>query len=515
MVWRRGRHPYCVFLSLLLVLPHNTNPHALNPSNLDQNAKNTLPKDEARRSRLAETLKETGRNGKPVKFRLFFKSTADEDQNASNRQGQMSPSSSNSDSRIIPRFSEISTQKNVRTRKSWMELYGGNEVISKMKKKKNDTKMERNETSVQESTGTSATQWLENAIADTVESKKGSGPKLGRRFSLPSMLLPSPSALWKSNTNTAIKLSENVAAWANRNRPSGSSAIYSLTTVLTSVAAWHVWSRNFNDHGILRGFLLHAALAGLAISIASTDTLNYVQLLGKRPDGEIQWWSYFAFMPFHVLYRLRLHARRALISEALSDTSSNGSWHISGWPHDQSALPPLADAVVDCTCELPRQYPVGPQHKVKHYRCVPLWDAAGPSPEQMDSVANWAADLRKKNHSVLVHCAHGHGRSATVLAAAMLCAGEAPSCVKAFQQIKAFRPKARMNGAQRQSLREWARKYNHQWDDEAVVASMEVAQDTSAGGLLEPDSNKGLGATSMQAPEEGKADEQQRCSEGS
>jgi len=62
-----------------------------------------------------------------------------------------------------------------------------------------------------------------------------------------------------------------------------------------------------------------------------------------------------------------------------------------------------------------------------------------------------------------------------VLSAALVRAGQASSCLGAFRQIQAFRPKAKLNGAQRASLLEWARAFGEQWDDDAEPAVAPVA----------------------------------------
>uniref|UniRef100_A0A7S2TG31 Tyrosine specific protein phosphatases domain-containing protein n=1 Tax=Lotharella oceanica TaxID=641309 RepID=A0A7S2TG31_9EUKA len=332
-----------------------------------------------------------------------------------------------------------------------------------------------------------ASQWLRNALADT---PRDSSPAPG--FGRIAEATAASGNLRRFRAREFLGgAAKRVQSWILQNKPSGSSAVYALTTIAFALLTKWAWNKRFKHYGLVRKILLHCAVSGLAISLASTNSLNHVELLGKQPSGKIYWWSYGLFLPFHVLYRLRLHTRRAIISEPLSCGDASSQWHIGGWPHKDSALPPSVQAVVDCTCELPRTYDVGPNHQVKDYLCIPLWDSSGPTPGQMEAAAKWAALQHHQNRSVLVHCAHGHGRSAAVLSAALVRAGKASSCMDAFRQIQAFRPKAKLNGAQRASLLGWARVFGEQWDDDAEqsagVAPVAPAEPGEPGGAAGDD----------------------------
>lgn len=49
-----------------------------------------------------------------------------------------------------------------------------------------------------------------------------------------------------------------------------------------------------------------------------------------------------------------------------------------------------------------------------------VWDTHAPTPQQIEAGVQWALAQRASGLPVLVHCAHGHGRSATVLAAILI-----------------------------------------------------------------------------------------------
>jgi protein-tyrosine phosphatase len=50
--------------------------------------------------------------------------------------------------------------------------------------------------------------------------------------------------------------------------------------------------------------------------------------------------------------------------------------------------------------------------------------ATGVSPSNIKKAVDFALEQRRLGRAVLVHCAHGHGRSAGVILACMIVAGE-------------------------------------------------------------------------------------------
>ena len=55
----------------------------------------------------------------------------------------------------------------------------------------------------------------------------------------------------------------------------------------------------------------------------------------------------------------------------------------------------------------------------------------------------------------MIHCAHGHGRSATLLAAILIADGSAQSIDAAEKVMKASRPRVRLNRRQKGALKQW------------------------------------------------------------
>lgn len=74
----------------------------------------------------------------------------------------------------------------------------------------------------------------------------------------------------------------------------------------------------------------------------------------------------------------------------------------------------------------------------------------------------WAAQQVAAGRPVLVHCAHGHGRSATVLAAILIADGRAAGVAEAEALMQAQRPRVRLNRRQRAALLAWVARRKKQ-----------------------------------------------------
>jgi protein-tyrosine phosphatase len=77
------------------------------------------------------------------------------------------------------------------------------------------------------------------------------------------------------------------------------------------------------------------------------------------------------------------------------------------------------------------------------------------SPSNVKKAVDFALEQRRLGRAVLVHCAHGHGRSAEVLLACMIVAGELPNIDSGLKSIQAVRPKVKLNPVQRHNLEKY------------------------------------------------------------
>ncbi len=115
-------------------------------------------------------------------------------------------------------------------------------------------------------------------------------------------------------------------------------------------------------------------------------------------------------------------------------------WWVGGWPW--TGAPDLA--TLDVTAELPARGPF------LRWACVPMLDGAPMTDEAYDAAVRQLVAWRAEGLPVLVHCAHGHGRSVAVLVGALVAAGVESDWTQAHARIVALRPRARMTRLQRE-----------------------------------------------------------------
>lgn len=82
----------------------------------------------------------------------------------------------------------------------------------------------------------------------------------------------------------------------------------------------------------------------------------------------------------------------------------------------------------------------------------PRCHRAGVSSRDVATGVEFALQQRRLGRAVLVHCAHGHGRSAEVLLACMMAEGIYGSHDEGLAAFQKLRPKCKLNGVQRRNL---------------------------------------------------------------
>lgn len=181
-------------------------------------------------------------------------------------------------------------------------------------------------------------------------------------------------------------------------------------------------------------------------------------LIGKNyKTGQIPMWSYLLYFPFHlpsILYT-RIHARNDKKKTPPVPTASEvqPGWYVGGMYADN--LGKQWGGVVDLTVEFPERC----FDSAKSYKLVASWDGVPPSPDKIEEAAIFAVEARKKG-DVLVHCAHGRGRSTTLMCAALVKAGLFASWDEAFEKgIKPGRSVCKLNRRMKNALAEWQRIY--------------------------------------------------------
>jgi len=175
-------------------------------------------------------------------------------------------------------------------------------------------------------------------------------------------------------------------------------------------------------------------------------------ILGKDDlTGEVPAWSYALFVGFHFptwLYT-RLHRiKDGFTGVNVADEVVPG-WWIAG--RYGGELGRAWAGIVDLTCEFPESC-AGSQPG--SYLLIRCWDGVPPTADQLEQAATFAA--RQSSHGdVIVHCAHGRGRSTTVLCACLVKAGLFRTWEEAFAAIKAKRRVVKLNARMRAALASW------------------------------------------------------------
>jgi hypothetical protein len=197
-------------------------------------------------------------------------------------------------------------------------------------------------------------------------------------------------------------------------------------------------------------------------------------IIGKNPEtGEIPKWSYVLFFPFHLptmLYTM-IHTNIGTqtiekdgkeIEEVVPVASEvQPGWWIGGCHADR--LDKDWAGVVDLTVE----FPESTINRTRAYLSIPTWDGVPASPRQIEDAANFAV-AASHHGDVLVHCAHGRGRSTTVMCACLVKAGLFPTWIEAFENgIKSHRPCCKLNSRMRSNLAAWQAAYAKPQDKKA------------------------------------------------
>lgn len=107
--------------------------------------------------------------------------------------------------------------------------------------------------------------------------------------------------------------------------------------------------------------------------------------------------------------------------------------------------------VVDLCVEFPESGPVVGVAE-EDYLSIPALDGTAPSLHDTKYAVDWMEDRLKQGKNILVHCAAGHGRSATVVAALLIARGLATDAESAERLMKTIRPLVSLNRSQRRLI---------------------------------------------------------------
>jgi protein-tyrosine phosphatase len=175
------------------------------------------------------------------------------------------------------------------------------------------------------------------------------------------------------------------------------------------------------------------AVAGVAYATSAPG------LLGKRADGRIGAVRLILLLPYFLFTWSRWLLERLVVRDDPWDEVAPGLF-VGRWPAGMS-LPPGIALVVDMTAELP----AAASTRACDYLCLPCLDAAVPPRRPFAALARRIAAFRGR---VYVHCALGHGRSATMATAVLLCRGVAPTVGEGIRMLRRARPRVRLGARQ-------------------------------------------------------------------
>jgi hypothetical protein len=199
------------------------------------------------------------------------------------------------------------------------------------------------------------------------------------------------------------------------------------------LAAW--WVLDFG--------LLSAAYGGFG------PRLLFKQRNGRRPK-----WAAFLYAPYFLLNELtflvyRLTMRQPAYVQIVPNLFLGR--RLTSW--EARCLRVLRwRAILDLAAEFEE---VEYLRRERFYRSLPVLDTMPPRSEELSAGVDWLTK-RVAEGPVLVHCALGHGRSATVVVAYLVATGAALTVAEGMALVRCKRPGARPNSRQLLALEDYA-----------------------------------------------------------
>lgn len=183
--------------------------------------------------------------------------------------------------------------------------------------------------------------------------------------------------------------------------------------------------------------------ATVLVAVAVVYLVEAPGAFGKRLDGSIAWWAWLAWGPLFGYMRLMHELARWLTDEPVASEVAPGVW-VGRRPRAHE-LPRGVAIVVDLCAELAEAPGVAAG---RTYLAIPTLDATSPTPAQ---IARAVDTMVATDGAAFIHCAFGHGRSAT-LAAALLVRRGAATLEDVEGKMRACRPRIGLNAYQLRAL---------------------------------------------------------------
>jgi protein-tyrosine phosphatase len=223
------------------------------------------------------------------------------------------------------------------------------------------------------------------------------------------------------------------------------SPVYSVTFVLLSAACAALALATWPVVGWFALVFLHAALSFLLLAVAYAGAGPGVLL--KRASGRRPVAAWVLFAPYFLLNAVAFGLYRWRSSQPAFVQVAPNLYFGRRLSAAEAATQPWA-GVLDLAAEFAESRPL---RELAGYRSLPVLDATAPSEEQLRSAVAWIT-AAVATGPVYVHCALGHGRSACVVIAYLLAAGEVDTVAAGVKRLRALRPGVGLNASQRRRL---------------------------------------------------------------
>lgn len=200
--------------------------------------------------------------------------------------------------------------------------------------------------------------------------------------------------------------------------------------------------------------LLYPALSFLVLGLAYAGIGPFVY--GKRPNGTRSWLGQAWSLPFSLSSDLVWWITiSTLRSPAIGQVSENLYIGRRLTARDAVAIREAGfQSCLDLTAESPETALL---RILPDYFCLPMLDGTAPTPDQLSAAVEWL-DKAIRRGPVYVHCALGHGRTGTIVAAYLLASGTDTDIDAALNRLRQSRSTLSINPAQRKALQQFVER---------------------------------------------------------
>lgn len=193
-------------------------------------------------------------------------------------------------------------------------------------------------------------------------------------------------------------------------------------------------------------------VGGSLAAVSTAYVFKRPDIFRKKQDGSIPLYIRWLFIPF--LFGVQLYntwARKNDSVPAIQKIDNNLYLACRLFPSDMAELHGNGiKAILDVTAEFDGLDWSATEENL-HYLNVPVLDHQSPTSEQLVHAINWL-NTQTRDHSVVIHCALGRGRSVFVMAAYLLSKHPEWDIAKALETIHGVRKTAGLNRKQLKEL---------------------------------------------------------------